>query len=354
MGGEAFMPELTADIVLKRIKSGDKLERADLRGLAMPRAILEGVSFHRSDLDGANFEGARLSRAQFKNASLREAFLVAAELRDANLEGADLEGVNLKGANLAGANLNRANLEGAQLQGANLTGARLKHAQLTSANLAGASLVRARLAHAVLTEADLSTAKLDDADLSNADMTSASLEEASLVRATLRGAQMRDANLKDADLTDAGGLRPALQPLPPEAANKRYFGRGDVLRNAELEFHAGASVEIESLLEQCTIALGEATDLVIGKAGVLRRCQLSGAGKITIHGQFVERESPGIVGATHLLVSSAGSLVGSVVQPAELTNFSFEPGCMLRMKIHTKIPKKERPAARRAGRGRQR
>ena len=45
------MPELTADVVLRKIKSGEKVERADLRGLAMPKAVLEGVSFRRCDLD---------------------------------------------------------------------------------------------------------------------------------------------------------------------------------------------------------------------------------------------------------------------------------------------------------------
>ena len=37
------MPELTADVVLRKIKSGEKVERADLRGLVMPKAVLEGV-----------------------------------------------------------------------------------------------------------------------------------------------------------------------------------------------------------------------------------------------------------------------------------------------------------------------
>jgi hypothetical protein len=34
-----------------------------------------------------------------------------------------------------------------------------------------------------------------------------------------------------------------------------------------------------------------------------------------------------------LVVSSTGSMVGGVQQPAELTRFAFEPGCKLRMKI---------------------
>jgi len=345
------MPELTADVVLRKIKSGEKVERADLRGLAMPKAMLEGVSFRRCDLDGANFEGARLSRALFKNASLREAFLAGAEMREANLESADLEGANLQGAILVGANLNRANLEGANLQGADLSGARLTHAQLESAKLGGANLTGAQLAHADLTEADLSAAKLDDADLTNANLTDASLVEASMVKVQLRDALMRGANLTKANLTgtDVPGLAPA---APVAGGYKRFFGQGDVLRNASLEFDASASVEIESLFEHCTIGLGDGTELVIGKSGVLSGCQIRGAGKITIHGKFVERESPGIVGVTQLVVSAGGSLVGAVEQPPELTRFAFEPGSILRMKIQQ--AKKERAAERATKGGKQR
>ena len=91
----------------------------------------------------------------------------------------------------------------------------------------------------------------------------------------------------------------------------------------------------------------------MGKAGLLSGCQIHGAGKITIHGKFVERETPGIVGATQLLVSAGGSMIGAVEQPAESTRFAFEPGCYLRMKIQ---PKKEGPTERagKAGSGRQR
>ena len=63
-------------------------------------------------------------------------------------------------------------------------------------------------------------------------------------------------------------------------------------------------------------------------------CQISGSGLVTIHGKFVEREAPGISGATQLLVSAGGSLTGAVEQPPEYTRFAFEPGCVLRMKIH--------------------
>jgi hypothetical protein len=114
--------------------------------------------------------------------------------------------------------------------------------------------------------------------------------------------------------------------------NRRYFGRGDVLRNASLEFDSGALVEIESLFEQCTISLGKGTELIVGQGGVLSDCQIKG-GNITINGHFFERQSPGIVGADQVVVSAGGALVGAVEQPAHSTRFGFEPGCKLRVKI---------------------
>jgi hypothetical protein len=125
------------------------------------------------------------------------------------------------------------------------------------------------------------------------------------------------------------------------APNKRYFGKGDVLRNAALEFNAGVTVEIESLFEHCTIALGEGTALVVGRAGTLSGCQIKGPGQVMVHGKFVEREAPGIVGVAQLVVTAGGSVFAAVEQPPELTRFAFEPGCVLRMKISQ--DKKEKP-----------
>jgi uncharacterized protein YjbI with pentapeptide repeats len=359
------MSELTADAVLGKIKKGGKLERADLRGLAMPKALLEGVSFCRCELDGANFEGARLARAVFRNASMREAFLAGADLSDANLENADLESANLHGARLRCANLARANLEGANLQGADLSGARLTHAQLESAKLGGANLKGAVLERVDLSEADLSTARLEGADLTGASMTNVDLTDADVRGACLVGACLDSATLTGARVhgivgtgqpigelraewvdasVDASGaerivgataVMSLLSGCTPQQAptGQRFFGPGDVLRNASLEFGAGASVHIESLFEQCTVVVGEGTELVIGKAGTLSRCQIVGPGKLTVHGKFVERESPGVAGVKELIVTSSGSLVGAVEQPPEHTRFAFEPGCMLRTKI---------------------
>jgi hypothetical protein len=59
----------------------------------------------------------------------------------------------------------------------------------------------------------------------------------------------------------------------------------------------------------------------------------------------VEQESPGILGATQLVVSSQGSLVAAIEQHPEMTRFAFEPGCMLRVKIQQ--AKKDRASVRR-------
>ena len=114
---------------------------------------------------------------------------------------------------------------------------------------------------------------------------------------------------------------------------RRYFGRGDVLRNASLAFDAGAHVEIDSLFENCTITLGEGTHLVVGDRGVLADCNIAGAGSITVNGQFFEAKSPGIVGPRELVVSQGGALVASVQQVPTVTRFRFERGSRLRVKI---------------------
>lgn len=409
------MPDFTAEQVVAKAKAGEKLDRADLRGLALPKAQLAGASFRRCDFEGANLEGAVLAKAVLKNASLKEAYLAGADLSGATLENADLEGANLEKANLAGANLGRANLEGANLAGANLAGAKIGHAVLDSANLGGASLEGADVSHSDLVEcylggakgrrADLTSCNLEDANLEEADFSEASFEDAqcsrmgavaatlakarftkadlsftNLLRANLSGADLRRANVEGAKLDGAtltgakvagiaaqgahpdkaivewldvsptdtpkkvtgadavavlSGRAPAPSKAPPAArdASRRYFGRGDVLRFAALEFESGVSVEIDSRFEQCTLALGEGTELVVGPEGVLAGCQVTGGGNITISGTFFEGKTPGIVAPKTLVVTSTGALVGAVEQSKERTQFAFEPGCRLRMKI---------------------
>ena len=129
--------------------------------------------------------------------------------------------------------------------------------------------------------------------------------------------------------------------LAVEDTRRRYFGRGDVLRNATLQFDSSAKVEIDSLFQNCTINVGVDTELVIGPSGVLADCEIVGAGCITVHGKFFEKASPGIVGARKLMVSSRGAVVSTVAQSGEPTGFAFQSGCQLRVKI---IPPNAKPA----------
>jgi hypothetical protein len=327
------MAEFKRDDVLRKVQRGEPVARADLREIDLSRAMLERADLRRSDLEGANLEGARLAGAQLRNVSLREAYMISADLREANLENADLEGARLEGADLRGANLSRASLEGANLTGARLGGAELSFAQLESAVMGGADLTNAILVHAELSHAYLGGAKLNGAKLTNADLTRANLEEADLRQADLTGAEFTGANLNG--VKTSNGL-PGAKPTNGAAAaasNARYFGRGDVLKGATLRLEAGARVEVESLFEQCTIELGEGTELVVGAGGVLSDCTVVGHGSIHIAGKFYERKSPGIVGPTQLVVSTGGCLVAEVEQAAEATRFAFEPGSNLRVKI---------------------
>lgn len=406
------MPGLSRDDVLKRLQRGEKLDRADLKGIDLSQAKLIKAALDRADLDGANLEGTDLSQATLRRASLREAYLAGTNLSGANLENADLEGARLERAILIGANLTRANLEGANLTGANLTGATLSYAQLTGAKLGGATLADAIMTHAELDDAYLGGVSAAAARLSNASLAGANLEDAvfrgaildeavlhranarnadftgaSLVKinfsgADLSGARFADADIRHAtfaraqlagacltgakvaglvgtglplgtidvswlDLSPAGdgtqrvenGVIPsvltigALTSSVADATRRRYFGRGDVLRNATLQFDAGAQVEIDSLFQNCTINVGLDTDLVIGPSGVLADCEIVGAGCITVHGKFFERHSPGIVGARKLIVSARGAVVSAIAQSEHPTGFAFESGCQLRVKI---------------------
>lgn len=329
------MAEFKRDDVLRKVQRGESVARADLRELDLSHANLERADLRRSDLEGANLEGVHLAGAQLRNASLREAYMVAADLREANLENADLEGARLEGADLRGANLSRASLEGANLTGARLIGAELSYAQLESAVLGGADLSNAVLVHAELSHAYLGGARLNGAKLTNADLSKANLEEADLRQADLTGAELKGAILTGVKSSNGlPGTAAAARPTNGASApNARYFGRGDVLKGATLRLEAGARVEVESLFEQCTIELGEGTELVVGSGGVLSDCTVVGHGSILIAGKFYERKSPGIVGPTQLVVSTGGCLVAEVEQAVEATRFAFEPGSNLRVKI---------------------
>jgi hypothetical protein len=121
---------------------------------------------------------------------------------------------------------------------------------------------------------------------------------------------------------------------PVTDQRKRFFGPGDVLRNAALQFSEASQIEIESHFENCTITLGEKAVLTIGPNGILAGCQIIGEGDIVIHGKFYENGvSPGIVGPSRLFVGKEGTVMAVVQQPVTLTQFGFEHGCSLRLRI---------------------
>jgi uncharacterized protein YjbI with pentapeptide repeats len=302
-----------------------------------------------ADLEGANLSAAILTNARLANAQLDTANLGKADLTGANASHADMAECYLGGAKLDGADLTAANLRSSNLEEASLVGAKLDDADLN-----GVHGRNAKFSSASMVKVGLAKAQLAGADLSNADLRQATFTDAKVDSLVLTGAKVAGligtgtnwpsvtAEWVDASPTGTGTKRvPKANVLPQLTGQlvaatggmKRYFGQGDVLRNASLSFDEGATVEIESRFEQCSITLGKGTELVVGRSGVLSGCQISGAGNITIHGQFFERESPGIVGPSQLVVSSRGSLVGAVEQTPELTRFGFEPGCKLRMRI---------------------
>jgi hypothetical protein len=136
-------------------------------------------------------------------------------------------------------------------------------------------------------------------------------------------------------MKSGGAAAPATSAAgPPSDQAKRYFGKGDVLRNATLEFGDESVVEIESRFENCAIALAPGAVLTLGKHGVLQGCQVVGFGEIVIHGEFRENgKGPGIVGPKRLIVRKDGVVVSAVQQAPKLTEFGFEQGCRLRLKI---------------------
>lgn len=324
------------------------LERADLSGARLPGSTLDGASLRRAnlneaDLSGASLRGARLSQAELTGANLSSAKLNHAELDDAELERADLGTADLSAADLENANLTLANLIGTNFKGASLVDANLTRAQATRADFSNATLLRATFSGAVLTHASLASADASHADLRGVDVRGAVLDGLRLSQALLDSlvfdAQTR---VRFIDVAVEGSPRrletsEALEFLAGRVATRpaktRYFGPGDVLRNARLDFDAGSTVHVDSRFENCLIVLGDGAQLIVGELGVLTNCEIAGHGDITVHGCFLERSSPGISGARSLVVSATGAVLAVLRQPSEATAFAFEPGCRVRMKI---------------------
>jgi hypothetical protein len=278
---------------------------------------LEGVDLGRADLDGANLTNAKLARAILRNATLRGAILV--------------------GADLSHADLGRADLTGAKLGGAKLAGADLSHADVTDVDLSRADLSRADLRQATICRVELEGCRLDQAKLGNAALSD--LRGTAIVVDWIDASPEGDGSRRLEGERAVGLLAGRKERVE---GSTRYFGKGDVLRDATLEFGDGSVIHVDSRFENCSISLGEGAELTIGEPGILKNCAIVGRGNIVVHGRFFERSSPGIVGPRSLVVSTRGAVVGSVEQTHESTAFAFEPGCRLRVKI---LKPRERAAA---------
>jgi uncharacterized protein YjbI with pentapeptide repeats len=313
----ADMAEFSRDEVLRRVRNKQGLKRAGLSGIDLTAMSLEGVDLGRADLDGANLTNAKLARTILRNANLRGAILVGADLSQADLA--------------------RADLTGAKLAGAKLVGADLSHADVTEADLSRADMSRADLRQATLCRVAIEGARLDQVKLGNALLSD--LSGTAIVSDWVDASPAGDGTER-LDVERALGLLAGRKERVESST--RYFGKGDVLRDAILEFGDGSVIHVDSRFENCSISLGEGAELTIGEPGILKNCAIVGRGNIVVHGRFFERASPGIVGPRSLVVSTRGAVVGSVEQTHEATAFAFEPGCRLRVKI---LKPRERAAA---------
>jgi uncharacterized protein YjbI with pentapeptide repeats len=342
--------------------AGVDLEKANLQNANLEGANLEGANLQFADLrhanlggatfERANLKGARLSYAQIEFANLGRALLIEAQLDNTNLCQSYLGGANLTKADLRQSRIGEANLEEA-----NLTGADLLETVLASACCEGVDFTDACLRGAVIENSSLANSRLKGADLRNCRLLNVTLNKATLTAAKLFGIGVAPSELAgvladwvdfsvegDGQLRIAGSelvdyylrLKTDLNEISTlnSAQPKRFFGQGDVLRGATLEFVENSRVEIESYLEDCTIHLGHGSTLTVGPHGVLTGCQIMGSGDIVISGKFHENgATPGIVGPRRLQVRKTGTVVTAVQQALTLTDFGFEHGCSLSLKI---------------------
>ncbi|HEY3494888.1 MAG TPA: pentapeptide repeat-containing protein, partial [Polyangiaceae bacterium] len=185
--------------------------------------------------------------------------------------------------------------------------------------------------HALFKDADLEGALLNDVKLAGAELSGVRLARVRAERIDVSeagdGSQHREG-------AQALAFLRGEEPSAASLATTRYFGKGDVLRDATLEFGKNSVIRIDSRFQNCSIRLSEGAELTIGEEGVLKDCSIVGAGKIVIHGRFFERSSPGIAGARSVVVSSRGGIVSGIEQATDATVFAFEPGSRLRVKIH--------------------
>lgn len=331
---------------------GANLRNADLEGCNLSKAVLRGADLSRANMEGVNLEEADLTGARMQNAVLTDANLGKATLGQAQLRNADFQSAYLGGAKMIGADLQKASLENANLEEADLSSAQMKEANLVSANcegtqfestgLYGADFSGSQCAKANFARADLRKTKMTGVAFLDTIMTGALIFEMDVESEALGGvfAEWVDGSTKGDGTERVNGtdliafferkLVPATAAIEPGV---RFFGRGDVLRNADLEFDTGSIVEIESTFRQCKIKLGDNAQLTVGQYGLLENCHIEGMGIISIDGMIKNSKKITIDFPKIFKVGSKGRVFSSVLQSRDYTQFAFEPGCTLKMKI---------------------
>ncbi|MGH9429011.1 MAG: pentapeptide repeat-containing protein, partial [Terriglobia bacterium] len=313
------------------------LRHANLGGATFERANLKGARLSYAQIDFANLGRALLTEAQLDNASMCQSYLGGADLTKADLQHARMAEANLEDADLTGANLMEAVLthalsEGVDFTDACLRGAVFEHTSLANSTLTGVDLRNCRFLNASLDRATLTAAKLFGIEVASDELSRVLAEWVDFSvegngRLRVAGSELVDYYLR---------LKAGLDGISTlnSAQSKRFFGQGDALRGATLEFSEDSQVEIESYFENCTIHLGDGSRLMVGPHGVLEGCQIIGSGDIMISGKFHENGvSPGIVGPRRLHVGQTGTVVAAIQQAVTLTEFGFEHGCSLSLKI---------------------
>lgn len=321
---------------------GAKLRHADLEGANLSKAALRGADLAAANLEGANLERASLVNARLERAVLIDANVGKGDLGGARCRGADWNAVYLGGAILRGSDLARGNLQAANLEEADLTDADLRDANLSTAVLAGAVLDGARVFGAALSEVQLESSRTLWVDLSAGGDRSEKAERAKLGGFPRLALVRANGNAAGGELgveSGAASAPVALVAAAPAVAvvlepGARYFGRGDVLRNAELAFAPGAVVTVEGTFDRCHLHLGEGTRLEVGRSGSLLACKILGAGHVTVLGRLANDGGDGAETTARVLrVAAGGFAAGRVRQPDGGTRFGFEPGCVLRLEI---------------------
>ena len=223
--------------------------------------MLEHADLEDAFLGGAKAPGADFTGARLESATLQEGDFTRAQFQDANLQGARAGGARFGGAAFLQADLRRIDLTGADLRQANLSGAVLDGATATGAKIAG-MVPTGRAA------TELKAQWLDNTPDGSGGARVPEAEAADWL--TLGGGAGRRPGASGG--TSAGGTSCATPPWScPTGCGWRSTA---CFRTARCD---------------CDRAPSWWWD----RAGCSPTAESSGAGDITIQGQFFERNSPG-------------------------------------------------------------